>query len=72
MVENCDIMSEILHTQCPFEPIRDPNNCDVRLIFSWSFFSCIRNYYNDNKKPPVAQLACNSPPSCHAKLLVFV
>ena len=33
MVENCDITLKILHEHNPFERIRDPDNCDVRLIF---------------------------------------
>ena len=37
LVENCDIKLEILHKLNPFEPITDPDNCDVRAIFWWSF-----------------------------------
>ena len=37
LVENCDIKLEILHKHNPFEPIRDPDNCDVRLILSEGF-----------------------------------
>ena len=48
MVENCDTMLEILHKHKPFERIRDPENCDVRVIFFSRFFSWPRNYYNDN------------------------
>ena len=48
-VENCDINLEILHKHNPFERIRDPDNCDVRVIFLWSFLYCPHNYYNDNK-----------------------
>ena len=33
LVENCDIKLAILHKLNPFEPIRDPDNCDVRVIF---------------------------------------
>ena len=48
MVENCDTMLEILHKHKPFERIRDPENCDFRVIFFSRFFSWPRNYYNDN------------------------
>ena len=50
MVENCDIMLEILHKHNPFEKIRDPDNCDVRAIFLWRFFTWPNNYYNDNNQ----------------------
>ena len=33
LVENCDTMLEILHKHKPFERIRDPENCDVRVCF---------------------------------------
>ena len=33
LVEKCDLMLRILHKQNPFAPIRDPENCDVRLSF---------------------------------------
>ena len=42
-------MLEILHKHNPFERIRSPDNCDVRLIFLVEFFTWPRNYYNDNK-----------------------
>ena len=32
LVENCEIKHEILHKHNPFERIRDPDNCDVRVI----------------------------------------
>ena len=48
MVENCDTMLEILHKHRPFERIRDPENCDVRVNFFRRFFTWPRNYYNDN------------------------
>ena len=48
LVENCDIMLEIWNKLDPFEPIRDPDNCDVRLILLWRLFTCPRNYYNEN------------------------
>ena len=32
LVENCYIMLEILNKLNPFEPIRDHDNCDVKLI----------------------------------------
>ena len=48
LVENCDVMLEILHKLNPFEQIRDPDNCDVRLIFLVKFFAWPRNYYNNN------------------------
>ena len=32
LVENCDIMLEISNKFNQFESIRDPDNCDVRLI----------------------------------------
>ena len=34
---NCDIKLEILHKHDPFEPIRDPGNCDVRVSFCEGF-----------------------------------
>ena len=37
MVENCDTMLEILHKHKPFERIRDPENCDVRVFFCEGF-----------------------------------
>ena len=37
LVENCDIMLEILNKLNPFEPIRDPDNYDIRLIFCEGF-----------------------------------
>ena len=33
LVENCDIKLEISLKPNPFEPITDPDNCDVRVIF---------------------------------------
>ena len=48
LVENCDLMLGILHKQNPFATIRDPENCNVRLIFLVKFFTCLHNYYNDN------------------------
>ena len=33
LVENCDTMLEILHKHKPFQRIRDPENCDVRVFF---------------------------------------
>ena len=45
---NCDIILEILNKFNSFEPIGDPDNCDVRLILLWKFFTCLCNYYNDN------------------------
>ena len=33
LVGNCDIKLEILHKHKPFERIRDPENCDVRVFF---------------------------------------
>ena len=48
LVGNCDIKLEILHKHNPFERIRDPDNCDVRVIFFVKFFTWPRNYYNDN------------------------
>ena len=47
-VTNCD-MFKILHKINQFEPIRYPDNCDVRVIFLWRYLSWPRNYYNDNK-----------------------
>ena len=38
-VANCDIMFKSLHKINPFEPIRDPGNCDVRVIFFCEGFS---------------------------------
>ena len=32
LVENCDVMLEMLNRLNPFEPIRNPDNFDVRLI----------------------------------------
>ena len=32
MVKNCDFMLEILHKHKPFERIRDPDNCGVRVF----------------------------------------
>ena len=57
LAENCDIKLEILHKHNPFEPIRDPNNCDVGVIFLWRFFTCPRNYYNDNN---IGLKCCNA------------
>ena len=48
LFENCDIMVEILNKFNPFEPIRDPDNCDVKQIFV-KFFTFLRNYYNNKK-----------------------
>ena len=56
MVENCDIMLEILRKHNPFERIRDSDNCDDRLIFLGSFFTCPRNHYNDYKKSLIPKL----------------
>ena len=50
LVENCDTMLEILHKHKPFERIRDPENCDVRVVFFVKFFTWPRNYYNDNNE----------------------
>ena len=50
LVENCDIKLEILHKHNPFDRIRDPDNCDVRVIFLWRFLTWPRNYYNNNKQ----------------------
>ena len=49
LVENCDTMLEILHKHEPFERIRGPDNCDVRVFSFVKFFTWPRNYYNDNK-----------------------
>ena len=45
LVEKCELMLGILHKQNPL--IRDPENCDVGLIFWVKFFTCTRNYYNN-------------------------
>ena len=37
LAENCDIKLEILHKHNSFELIRDPDNCDVRVIFCEGF-----------------------------------
>ena len=37
-----------MHKHNPFERIRGPDNCDVRVIFCVKFFTWPRNYYNDN------------------------
>ena len=50
LAENCDIRLKILHKHYPFEPIRDPDNCDVRVFFLWTFFTWPRNYYDNNVK----------------------
>ena len=49
VVENCDFMLEILRKHNPFERITGPDNCDVRVIFLWRFFTWPCYYYNDNK-----------------------
>ena len=33
LAENCNIKLKILHKHNPFEPIRDPDNFDVRVFF---------------------------------------
>ena len=37
LVENCDIMFKILHKINPFEPIREPDNCESELLFCEGF-----------------------------------
>ena len=47
MVEKHDIMFEILHKLKAFDPIRDPEICDIMLILLSIFFKCPPNFYND-------------------------
>ena len=39
LVKNCDTMLETLHKHKPFERIKDPENCDVRVFFCEVFSS---------------------------------
>ena len=50
--------ARILHKHNPFERIRDPDNCDVRVIFLWRFFTWPRNHYNDNKSSALTYTVC--------------
>ena len=50
MVEKHEIMFEILNKLNPLDPIRDPENHDIMLLFLSMFYTFPSDYYNDYKQ----------------------